>query len=164
MTASSRVPDAATATGIRVPPPLLFVAGLVGGYVVHRLWPVDRIPDSVAPAARVVGWILLVLWILLAAWAVATFRRAGTDVVPTRPASVLVTSGPFRLTRNPMYVSLTSAYVGAVLVSGILWPLAFLPLVLAALHALVIVREERHLAARFGEAYLGYRARVRRWL
>jgi protein-S-isoprenylcysteine O-methyltransferase Ste14 len=164
VTASSRVPGAATATGIRVPPPLLFVAGLAGGYIVHRLWPVDRIPGSVAPAARVVGWILLALWIVLAAWGVATFRRAGTDVIPTRPASALVTTGPFRFTRNPMYLGFTCAYVGAVLVSRILWPLVFLPLVLAALHALVIVREERHLAARFGEAYLGYRARVRRWL
>lgn len=157
-------PSAADGTGIRFPPPFLFFAGLIAGYLLHRAWPVDRLPASVAPAARVIGWILIAVWVVLAAWAITTFRRAGTNVNPTRPATTVVTTGPFGVSRNPMYLSLTCGYLGAVLAADVLWPLVFLPLVLVALHRLIIVREERYLDARFGDEYRRYRARVRRWL
>lgn len=78
--------------------------------------------------------------------------------------ATLVTSGVFRLTRNPMYVGLAAAYAGVAALLGSWWPLALLPLVLVAVDRLVIAREEPYLARALGAQYEAYRRRVRRWL
>jgi protein-S-isoprenylcysteine O-methyltransferase Ste14 len=113
---------------------------------------------------RALGWVVIAGGLVLALSAVATFRRARTSMIPNRPATVLVTSGPYRFSRNPMYVSLILLYTGAALLANTWWPLALLPLVLLALYRSVIVREERYLAEAFAETYAQYRSRVRRWL
>ena len=81
-----------------------------------------------------------------------------------RPATALVASGPFRVTRNPLYLALTLVYVGAALIVDRVWPLALLPVVIGVLQWAVIRREEAHLSGRFGDAYAAYRRRVPRWL
>jgi protein-S-isoprenylcysteine O-methyltransferase Ste14 len=81
-----------------------------------------------------------------------------------RPTTALVTSGPYRLTRNPMYLGMAFLYAGLALSFGVTWSLAFLPLVLLAVDRLAILREEHYLEAKFGEEYRRYKARVRRWL
>ena len=96
--------------------------------------------------------------------ALFVFWRARTGVVPTGPASRLITGGPYRLSRNPMYLGLTVAYIGGVLLTDIAWTLLTLALVLAGIHLFVIRREERYLAEAFGERYSEYRSRVRRWV
>jgi len=85
-------------------------------------------------------------------------------VIPMSPARAIVVTGPYRFTRNPMYVGLTVAYVGIALLVNMAWPLLTLPAVLIALRLFVIAREERHLRQAFPEAYAAYCARVRRWL
>lgn len=96
-------------------------------------------------------------------WAFSTMRKVGTSASPYLPAAMLVTHGPFRFSRNPIYVAMTGFYIGAALLINSWW-LVFLlaPLVLIMLFG-VIVREEAYLAAQFGEAYLAYKSRVRRW-
>ncbi|HEX6629907.1 MAG TPA: isoprenylcysteine carboxylmethyltransferase family protein, partial [Gemmatimonadaceae bacterium] len=84
--------------------------------------------------------------------------------IPNRPATRLATGGPYRLTRNPMYVSLAALYLGVALFANSWWPVALLPLVLLVVDRAVIAREERYLAAAFPDEYAAYRARVRRWL
>ena len=108
----------------------------------------------------------LVLAVLLAldTTAMVRFVRNRTPVNPTRPATRLVTDGPYRFTRNPMYLGMAGAYIGIAVATGVLWALALLPVVVILMDRLVIPREERHLAQTFGEEYERYRGRVRRWL
>ena len=107
---------------------------------------------------RGVGLPLLVAGLALAAWAV----RAAAEVDLERP-NQLVRRGPYAVSRNPMYVAATAVYAGIALVADAAWPLLLLPAVLAATH-LVVTREERSLAARFGAGYRSYKASVRRYL
>lgn len=110
------------------------------------------------------GWALVVGGLGLMAWAGVTFARARTAIIPVRPARVLVRGGPYRWTRNPMYLGLTVAYVGGTLLMNSAWPLLFLPIVLITVSVLVIRREERYLESAFGDAYREYSRQVRRWL
>ncbi|MBV8230410.1 MAG: isoprenylcysteine carboxylmethyltransferase family protein [Planctomycetaceae bacterium] len=95
-------------------------------------------------------------------WAVATFRRLGTTPNPAGPTTALAVGGPYRFTRNPMYLGLVFLMAGLEFLANALWPLVLLPVVIV--RRAVIDREERYLTAEFGEEYLRYKARVRRWL
>lgn len=109
------------------------------------------------------GWPLFVLGGLLARSAERTMRSA--DVDPRfRAVPTIVESGLYARTRNPMYLTVAVAYVGLALVTNTWWPLLFLPGVFLVLHFGVVLREERYLADRFGDAYRDYCRRVRRWL
>jgi protein-S-isoprenylcysteine O-methyltransferase Ste14 len=149
--------------GVRVPfpPPLLYVAGLLLGLALEVALPSPSAPFPPALAAGAVG---LVGWLCLDGAAMLLFHRAGTSVAPGRPVRKLVTSGPYRMTRNPMYVGMTFLYLGLALSLGATLSLALLPAVLLMIDRMVIAREERYLEERFGEDYRAYRRRVRRWL
>lgn len=149
--------------GVRFPPPTLFAVGFLAGWLLHRLHALPLLPGAFA-AREPAGLLLLALGLACAGWGLLTFLRARTAIIPHNPASRLVTSGPYRFSRNPMYTGLTIAYLGLTLLLGSAWPLLFLPLVLAALVALVIRREEAYLLGAFGEEYRQYTRRVRRWL
>ena len=90
--------------------------------------------------------------------------RAGTNVDPYRPATTVVTGGPYRFTRNPMYVGFTLMYVGISAWTNALLPILLLPAVQQLMRRGVIEREERYLERKFGDDYLRYKARVRRWI
>ncbi len=150
--------------GVRFPPPLLFVAGIVSGWVLERAvrsLPITRASGAGSTAG---GVALIVAGAALVAWGMLTFRAARTAIIPSRSASRIVTSGPYRFTRNPMYVGFTLAYCGAALLVNSLWPVMLLPIVLMLLVRLVIRREEAYLANAFREEYALYRTQVRRWL
>lgn len=91
-------------------------------------------------------------------------RREGENPNAYKPTRAVVTTGPYTFSRNPMYVSMILVYAGIALIVNTIWPLAFLPVALAALHYGVTRREERYLEKLFGDWYRQYRARVRRWL
>jgi protein-S-isoprenylcysteine O-methyltransferase Ste14 len=143
------------------PPPLIYLAGLALGVVAELIEPTSQPATWLRILAGVAG---LVAVLALDTTAMSRFARARTPVNPMRPVKALVTDGPYRFTRNPMYVGMAILYAGIAVAAGILWALAFLPLVLIAVDRLVIAREERYLTARFGEEYERFRARVRRWL
>ena len=100
---------------------------------------------------------------LLAVWAVRTMSRAGVSPNVYKPTSAIVATGPYGLSRNPMYVSLTLVYMGIALIVNTVWPVVFLPLALIFMHYGVITREESYLERLFGDGYQQYRSRVRRW-
>ena len=158
--------SASNAHGARVvvPPPLLFVAGMFAGLGIHRIAPGDELPASIAGAAGTAGYVLAAAGLAFGLWGVATFFRSKTTVIPHRAVSNLVERGPYRVTRNPMYVGLTALYAGLALAQNRLWPFALLPIVLAVLIVAVIRPEERYLEERFGEEYRAYKRRVRRFL
>ena len=150
--------------GIHVPPPLVFVAGFVAGLFLHRVYPAKLLPATFDAVRIAAGWVLIGAWPLLTGWAIWQFRQARTTIMPNRPSSALVTSGPYAWTRNPMYVGMTLIYLGLSLLVNTIWALLVLPGVLGAVHLWIIPREERHLSGKFGDVYESYRARVRRWL
>ena len=142
-------------------PPLLYAGTLVAGLILHLLVPIGRLP---AIPARVSGVTVLAAAFGLAKWGRDTMNRAGTNINPYQPATTIVMDGPFLFSRNPLYVSLTGLYVGFALVVDAVWPFVLLVPLLAVVEWGVIRREERYLDAKFGETYLAYKARVRRWL
>lgn len=147
--------------GIHVPPPLVYAAGLALG-----LWMSTRMPSQWLPAAvcRAAGWTLIAGALLLVLPAFFGFFRARTTVRPDRPASSLVTSGPYRFTRNPMYVSMTLLYAGVATLYQSIWAWLLLSVVVVYIDRQVIRLEERFLARRFGADYTRFCAQVRRWI
>ena len=152
--------EAARTAGVVAPPPLLYAVPLIVGLLLQR-W--HALP-IVAPGRITILGVVLVLSGLVGAPAITAFRRASTSPKPWVPSTALVTSGPYRFTRNPMYLGFTLMYVGVAVWANTLWPFLFLPLVLVAMHYGVILREEAYMASTFGAAYDEYRTRVRRWL
>jgi protein-S-isoprenylcysteine O-methyltransferase Ste14 len=147
--------------GVRVPPPLIYVVLFGLGLLLHELMPFTFLP--IIPA-RVVALICLGCGLLLAGWSNLLFRRAHTSLVPIKPTTALVVAGPYRLTRNPMYLGLLCIYIAAALWFGVMWVLVLVPLVVLAVQRLAIIKEERYLEQKFGDAYRQYRAHVRRWI
>jgi protein-S-isoprenylcysteine O-methyltransferase Ste14 len=150
--------------GIRFPPPFLFVLGFVGGLLLDAAVPLGLVPGDPSPLWAFVGWTLVALGLVLAGWAMFAFHGARTPIIPVRPTTALVEVGPYRFTRNPMYVGLGLVYLGLALWLDALWPVLLLPGVYVLLWRLVVRREERYLEGAFGEPYAAYRRRVRRWL
>ncbi len=146
--------------GVWVPPPLVYAAGVAVGLWLHGRYPIDVLPAGIRP----VGWILIAAGVLLSASAIRLFRKAGTTVNPRRPVHALVTHGPYRVTRNPMYLALAFVTAGVALVATSLWTLVLLAVVLVVIQRIVIRPEEQYLRRRFGAEYEGYAARVRRWI
>jgi protein-S-isoprenylcysteine O-methyltransferase Ste14 len=147
--------------GVRVPPPFFYLAGFLIGCGLEILLPIDGAPDAFRIGACAIGG---VLWFALDGAAMLRFRRAGTSMIPLNPTTALVTSGPYRFTRNPMYLGMAILYVGLAVGFDLIWALIVLPLVLVAVDRLVIAKEEAYLARKFGDRYREYMARVRRWL
>jgi protein-S-isoprenylcysteine O-methyltransferase Ste14 len=121
------------------------------------------LPLFVAPY-RYAGIVVIALALGLAAWGALLFRRAGTGIVPFSPATALVTRGPYRFTRNPMYLGMAGTLLGAAILLGSLTPFVVIPAFMAVIAERFIAREEAMLEQAFGSAYLDYKARVRRWL
>ena len=147
--------------GIRVPPPLIYLLALILGLLLDRRVHIPFLPGG---GARVLGWPLMVGGMALMAWFVRTMRGADTTIRLDKPVSSLIKDGPFRYSRNPGYLSLTMLYAGIAVLRKDLWAILFLPLVLIVIQREVIGREERYLERTFGEEYLDYKARVRRWM
>jgi protein-S-isoprenylcysteine O-methyltransferase Ste14 len=153
--------EPADRSGVTIPPPLIYVAGFLVGIVLELLFPIAALPLALALAAALIGGLI---WLALDGAAMLHFRRARTSMVPMKPSTALVTSGPYRLTRNPMYVGMAVLYAALALALGVIWALAVLPIVILAVDRLVIAREEPYLKRKFGDRYLEYKRRVRRWL
>ena len=109
------------------------------------------------------GWFLLLHGLVILITSAATLFLNRTAIFPNQPASRLIQSGPYRFSRNPMYMAIATSYVGMALLTNMLWALMLLPVVLLVLHVTVIRREERYLQQAFGPAYADYCHRVRRW-
>jgi protein-S-isoprenylcysteine O-methyltransferase Ste14 len=147
--------------GVIARPPLIYVAALALGLLLHTAFPVRFLPTTIA---RVLGAVLIAGAVAIAVSAFRTMARAGTSFRTERPTTAIVTGGPFRYTRNPIYVALTLLYLGIASVANALWVLLLVIPVLLLMQRGVVTREERYLERKFGEEYLSYKARVRRWL
>lgn len=142
-------------------PPVLYAAALVGALGLNAIWPLGfELPWP----WRIVGIGILGVGLGLDLSAIFMLLRHRTTFRPDRGTTALVTSGPYAMSRNPIYLGNTIALAGLALATDIVWLLAALPLVTWTIQKLAIEREERHLAAVFGGTWDVYRRRVRRWL
>jgi protein-S-isoprenylcysteine O-methyltransferase Ste14 len=154
-------PDRKDNPGVIAPPPLIFAIPLIGGVLVGRAFPFQVLPRSLA---LVIGGALTLFALVLFFWALLSFRQAATPMVPYKPTAAIIDTDPFALTRNPVYLAMALLYVGITLLVNTVWPLLLLPFVLGLVQRGVIEREERYLEQKFGDEYMSYKSRVRRWL
>jgi len=147
-------------SGVWIPPPLLYAAMFLLSILLDSLFPLPLVPEG----AGMVGPGLIVAGVVLSCWGAATLRARGTSIVPIRPTTRLVTDGPYRFSRNPMYLGLLSIFVGVALVKQLLWAVVLVPALLLMITVLVARKEEAYLAQKFGAEYRRYRTTVRRWL
>ena len=153
--------DPAARPATLLPPPLIYAVILFAAWWLNTQWPW---PLDLGRAGHVAAWVLIALGLAGFAWALSAIWGHQTTVNPYKAASTLVTGGPFRYSRNPIYVSDWLVYAGVTLLLQTLWPLLFVPLVWVLMRYFVIAYEETHLQAKFGATYSEYISRVRRWL
>lgn len=142
-------------------PPAVFLTALGLGFLLNLL--VTLTSFSSVPF-RITGALLGFAGSSLGMWGAYTLHHAGTTVRPDRPVSALVTNGPFRYSRNPLYLALTTIYLGITIYAGILWPFVTLIPALAVVNWKIVHREESYLESRFGDNYRAYKERVRRYI
>jgi protein-S-isoprenylcysteine O-methyltransferase Ste14 len=147
--------------GVVAPPPLIFLAGLVVGIVLDVLLPEGSLPWAIR---WILGGVLALAGVALLLSFNTAFARKGTAVEPWKPTTAIVTTGPFRITRNPAYLGMALLYIGITLLADVPWALLVLPVVVVVIDRLVIAREERYLERKFGREYLDYKRDVRRWI
>ncbi len=144
-------------------PPLIYAVAALIAYGVHHFVPLKISPVTGIVAVSI-GGILLAMGVFFDLWALKTLHDRHTTVMPNRPVTHLVTSGPYRISRNPVYLGYTLSLCGLGLISGIAWlPLAAF-VSATATYYLVIKREEMHLLSKFGCDFEHYRRSARCWL
>ena len=148
---------------MHIPVPWVFVLTYMGGIGLELALRPNRQMESPRWIA-VAGGVLFAIGAAIAGWGLVLFRNARTTTVPGRTSSRLVRCGPYRFSRNPMYVGLIIAYMGEAGILRQFWPLVLLPLIVAYLNWVVIPVEEARLMEAFGKEYEQYAASVRRWI
>jgi protein-S-isoprenylcysteine O-methyltransferase Ste14 len=154
------VPATADNAGVIARPPLLYAAAFVIVLALRWFWQLPLLGHAVALSA---GVSLIVLGVGIAITGRRALQAAATNVDPMRPTTAIVTSGPYRFSRNPLYVALTLLYVGLTLAFNTLWGLVVLVPLVITMHCGVVRREERYLERKFGDVYRQYRSKVRRY-
>ncbi len=144
-------------------PPVLFLLAVVTGWLLQRTWPLPW-PGMNDVPARTIGWGFFILGFGIAGWALYTMLRGRAEIRPHAEATVLITEGPFRRFRNPMYVGYALILLGMADTSQNIWLAVLLPVFVGAITWLAILPEERHLEAKFGDAYRAYKETSRRWI
>jgi protein-S-isoprenylcysteine O-methyltransferase Ste14 len=151
-------PDAANRGALR--PPIIYLAAILIGLGLDFVFPLRWMP---ARAAAWVGVTLVLISIALFLGATRRFKAAGTPVPGNLPTTTIVQSGPYRFTRNPIYLAFSLFALGVACWVNSIWLLVTLAAAVSVMNFVVIRREERYLERRFGAEYVGYKAHVRRW-
>ena len=144
------------------PPPLAWALAFVAGLALDWLYPLPFVPMALSR-----GWLgsgVFAIGFALAIWAVVTIVRAGTRVEPSKPTTTIVENGPYRFTRNPIYIGMFLGQAGLAIGFDNLWMLVMLMPFYLVIRYGVIAREEIYLDGKFGAVYRVYKSRVRRWL
>lgn len=150
--------------GLPLPPPVLLLAALIVAIVLDWV-PLHFLAQPVGLNMQVIVGLLLAagsVWLVLTA--ARLFQREGTNVIPTQPALKVVTSGPYRFTRNPMYLGMVLFLLGMSLIFSLEWGVILTPLLWIGYDRLIVVREEAYLSRKFGADYRALLGQTRRWL
>lgn len=153
------------AAAVRVFPPGVPLVTILAGVGLNYLWPIDPGFEFQAPERYWAGGAIVVGAMLgLGLWPVLMFRRSGQDANPWKTTPQIVNRGPFRITRNPMYLQMLLVCIGFSIILMNTWILVLTPVAAWILLKLAILPEEAYLESKFGETYFAYKRRVRRWL
>ena len=147
--------------GVRLHPPIIYAISILTGVGLGNIWP-WAMPFEIY--GRAYGSCVLVIAIGIAGWALYEFHHAETDVRPDKPDSALITGGPFNYTRNPLYIVLSLVQITVAMWLNNFWVLTLLPASIFVITQYAISREELYLEKLFGQDYLDYKSRVRRWI
>jgi len=152
------------AASVKIFPPAVPLAVVIVGIIVEKFIPV-QLSLGMSPILRsTVGWLIVVLSILVfGLWSVVLFRKGGQSENPWKPTTEIVEVGPYKFTRNPMYLQMILVCIGVSIALANIWILLLTPVGMFVLQKLVIVPEEIYLEEKFGESYLSYKHRVKRW-
>jgi protein-S-isoprenylcysteine O-methyltransferase Ste14 len=167
MSGNERNEKAQTDTALQVAnlgivrPPFVYLCAIALGLLLNFAWPVRLVSASMSVP---LGATLVLVAVALFLYAVRTFRTAGTPVPGNRPTTTIVRTGPYRWSRNPIYLAFSLLQLGAALWVNSLWLVVTLIPAVALMSFVVIPREEQYLETRFPSDYLSYKASVRRWL
>jgi protein-S-isoprenylcysteine O-methyltransferase Ste14 len=142
-------------------PPVYFALAILAMYGLHRFLPII---DLIDPPLSRLGWVLIVAGVGLALWAERLFSRAGTGVRPFTTSTAVVASGPYRFTRNPMYLGMMLVLLGGFVLAGSIGGVLVIPVFFWWIHTRFVLPEEDHMEAALGDDYLAFKRRVRRWL
>lgn len=153
--------DHADHANVKIHPPVLLVSHIAVAYLARWFIP---FPFAVPVILRNIGFTLVVVGFLFGFSAFREFRKARTTVDPHGSVKSIVTSGVYRLTRNPIYVGFTLMLIGLPLNSGTYWGIVLAPVFIYLMNRLVIEQEETYLEKKFGDVYTSFKSRVRRWL
>ena len=154
--------DTTDTANVVIRPPIAWAVAVLVGLALNWL-----LPLRFAPATVPAGWLgatVFALALALFAWAIVTITRAGSNVPTNRPTTTIVDRGPYRLTRNPIYLGMVLGLIGLAIALNSLWLLLTLVPFALVIRYGVVAREEAYLERKFGDDYRRYRARVRRWL
>lgn len=153
------------AAAVRMFPPALPLLTILAGLVLERIWPVEVSFAPEAPERYWIGAAIAGCAVFgLGLWPVILLRKSGQSENPWKPTTLLIEAGPFRISRNPMYLQMVLVCAGMAIALANVWVLVLTPLCAWLLQVLAILPEERYLEHKFGACYLAYKARVRRWL
>jgi len=146
---------------VMVPPPLVFLGYLIGAFILNWIVP---FPAPWTFILRLAGGLAIIGGILFVGSAFLQMQKSNTPVDPREPVTAFVTSGPYRFTRNPIYLGLFLVYLGFTLLASTLWGLIASPFLIWTITQAVIHAEEIYLTEKFGEQYKQYCLRVRQWI
>ena len=141
-------------------PPIVYLASILAGFGLNAVWPVEVFPRAI----KSLGGLLTLVAVALFVLSVREFRKARTPIRTRKPVTVVITTGPYRFSRNPIYLSFTLLQFGLGMWANSAWLVSMLIPALLLMSYGVIAREERYMARKFGDEYLRYRASVRRWI
>jgi protein-S-isoprenylcysteine O-methyltransferase Ste14 len=165
MNSSSQQPRDATPASVANPggvrPPLVALASLLSGAVLTIAWPLPFFPHALRLP---VGGLLVAMAAALFRYSTRQFKMAGTPVPGNKPTTAIVRTGPYRFSRNPIYLAFFALHLGLAIWANSLWLMATLIATVAVIALVAVPREERYLTGRFGAEYLEYKGSVRRWL
>ena len=153
--------DSPDNANVIAPPPLIYLSAMAIGALIHISFPIRLLPRT---PALCLGVLLMAVSLPIAVSGFRALARAKTAVDPRKPSTAIVNYGAFRYTRNPLYISLTLLYLGIASLINSLWILILVFPLLSVIQKGVIEREERYLEKKFGEEYLRYKRRVKRWI
>jgi protein-S-isoprenylcysteine O-methyltransferase Ste14 len=156
--------DVEDRASVRVLPPLIPLTAILAGYLLQWSWPLSPGAEPALTLRLGVGGAVAGAGVLLVLWPATLFGRSGQNPNPRYPTPSMVTGGPYRFTRNPMYLGMVLFCVGLAVGGWNPWTLLLTPVCAFLLQRLAIEPEERYLEQKFGDEYRDYRKRVRRWL
>jgi protein-S-isoprenylcysteine O-methyltransferase Ste14 len=149
--------------GVLIPPPLLYAAIFFLAILLQKIFPLGNTFFNTA-ASNIIGAVFITVSLFFIFPALLRFLKSKNTLITVKPAHSLQAQGIYSISRNPMYLGLLLVYTGLSFILGNWWNLVLIPVLIFIVQGYVIKREEKYLARRFGQAYIDYTSRVRRWL